>query len=104
MTKRERTKRREVMRGLEKLADAREKLAALEPGGTPERPLEVESASQIEIRAQALPCLRCEGELKLHEHRSIVHAKGGPLREIELVCKTCSAHRLVWYRVGKLLS
>lgn len=104
MTKRERTKRREVMRGLEKLADARTKLAALEPGGTPERPLEVDAASQIEGRAESMACLRCEGELRVFEHRSIVHPKVGGLREVELACKACGQHRTVWYRVGRLLS
>ena len=71
MKKRERSKRREVMRDLEKLAATREKLAALEPGGGPERPLEVSSASQVEVRATGLACLRCDGALRLVEHRSV---------------------------------
>lgn len=104
MKKRERTKRREVLRGLGKLAAAREKLAALEVGGSPERSFEVDSASQIEGRAETLSCLRCEGPLKLREHRSVVHPRAGGLRELELACKTCGRTRLVWYRVGKLLS
>lgn len=104
MKKRERTKRREALRDLEKLAEAREKLAALEPGGAPERPIEVSSASQVEVRATALPCLRCDGALRLVEHRSLVHPRAGALREVELSCRVCGARRLVWLRVGPLLS
>lgn len=104
MKKRERTKRREVLRGLDKLAGVREKLAALEPGGSPERPLEVESASQVEVRAAALPCLRCESALRIGEHRSTVHPRAGALREVELACRACGAKRTVWLRVGPLLS
>ena len=104
MTKRERTKRREVLRGLEKLAAAREKLAALEPGGSPERPLEAGSASQVELRAAANTCLRCESALRVHEHRSVTHARAGALREVELACRICGAQRTIWLRVGPLLS
>lgn len=104
MKKRERSKRREVMRDLEKLAATREKLAALEPGGGPERPLEVSSASQVEVRATGLACLRCDGALRLVEHRSVVHPRAGALREVELSCRTCSARRLIWLRVGPLFS
>jgi hypothetical protein len=92
--KRPRTARREQERALEKLAEARVKLARLEAGGDPARPLEVESASVIELRAESQRCLRCDGELRVHEHRA-----GHAVREVELRCKRCGAPRLLWFRV-----
>lgn len=103
MKKRERTLRRELERSHEKLAHARQKLAALEPGGSPERPAAVESASQIEGRAEQLECLRCGGALKVKEHRAIVHPRAGSLREIELRCPACGKARLAYFRVGASL-
>ena len=47
MAKRSRTERREREREAKKLAEARVKLAALEPGGAPDRPVEVTSASGV---------------------------------------------------------
>lgn len=102
--KRERTARRAMERDAEKLARARERVAATEPGGAPERPIELSSASQVEGRATSLRCLRCEGELKLREHRAIVHPVGGSLREVELRCAPCGHPRLVWFRVGPVLN
>ena len=58
--KRPRTERRERERALDKLARDREKLARLELGGSAERPIELESASQVEPHARSLRCTRCE--------------------------------------------
>lgn len=99
--KRERTVRRELVRASDKLAEARIKLAALEPGGAPDRPLIVDSASQIEGRAASLPCLRCESTTKVHEHRAL-HGSAGTIRELELACPRCGTRRLVYYQVATL--
>ncbi len=96
--KRGRTETRSSVRELTKLADARAKLAALEPGGAPSRPLDVESASVIELRARSFPCTRCEGELVLDEHAAIVHG-GESLRELRLKCRRCGTPRTLWFRV-----
>lgn len=101
--KRERTLRRELSREQEKLAEARIKLAALEVGGSPERAEPVDSASQVEGRAEALACLRCETPMKVREHRALHHPTG-TLREIELGCPRCGARRLHYYRVGPTLN
>lgn len=100
--KRSRTVRREQDREVEKLIEAREKLAKLEVGGTLQRPIEVQTASVIETRAVSFPCLRCEGALRVHEHRAIsaghdLRGHGG--REVELACKACGAHRTLYFRV-----
>ena len=93
--KRPRTVRRELERDLAKLADAKEKLARLEPGGDPARPIEVPSASVIELRAESHRCARCDGELRVHEHRA-----GHGTREVELRCKACGTRRVLWFRVA----
>ncbi|GAB4215462.1 MAG: hypothetical protein OHK0013_41070 [Sandaracinaceae bacterium] len=96
--KRPRTARREAERALQKLADARAKLARMQPGGDPARPIEVVSASVIESRAESLPCARCEGALRVHEHR-VASGPCGTLREVELRCKRCGTPRVLWFRV-----
>ena len=58
--KRERTLRRESARKAERLARNRERLFLLELGGSPERPIDVDSAAVVEIRARGVPCPRCE--------------------------------------------
>ena len=94
--KRPRTERRKNDRELAKLADAREALAQLEPGGAAERPLVVPSASVIEMRALALGCARCGGELKLEEHEAL-----GGLRRVRARCRACGARRDVWVRLAE---
>ena len=58
-------------RDADKLTRDRERLADLEPGGDRARPIEVESASQVEPHALALTCLRCDGPNRLDEHAAI---------------------------------
>ena len=97
--KRPRTERRENLRALRKLGDQRERLAAQERGGTPDFPIDVESASQIETRAASLPCLRCGEEVRVQEH--LAHAiDGASVREVRTRCKACSAQRSLWFRIA----
>jgi hypothetical protein len=63
-----RAARREAERAAVKLARERERLAALEPGGAPERPIDLTSASEVEITARSMPCPRCGGEVRVDEH------------------------------------
>jgi len=96
--KRKRTVLREAERGAAKLLAAREKLAALEEGGSTDRPIAVPSASLVEPRALATRCLACEGALELVEHRA-VHAGGTLVREVVARCRTCGRARTQWLRV-----
>ena len=97
--KRPRTERRQAARELDKLGEARAKVAALEPGGAPDRPLEVPSASTVEGRAVALGCARCGGEVRLEAHEAEV-VSGVALRRARTRCKACRAARDVWLRVA----
>jgi hypothetical protein len=103
MTKRPRALRRELARSEDKLARARERLAALEAGGTPAHPAAVESASQVEGRAEQLECLRCAGALRVVEHRARVDPRAGSVREVQLRCAACGAERLAYFRIASAL-
>lgn len=101
--KRPRTTRREAEREAEKLADARVRLALLEQGGSAERPMRVDSASQIELRVESMRCARCEGELRVHEHLARV-VGGHALRMVDARCKRCGARREVWLVIASTLN
>jgi hypothetical protein len=104
MTKkpRARTERRANERALEKLARDRERLAQLEPGGAPDRPIELASASQVEVHARSLPCTRCGGEPRVEAHEARVVGERR-LRVAQLVCPACGARRDVWFRLAPAL-
>ena len=93
-----RTLERALSRVQDKLAGKREKLAILEDGGSPEHPLVVESASLVELRAEALPCLRCESAMRTREHAAEAF-DGDPLRVVQLSCRVCGAERTVYFRL-----
>jgi hypothetical protein len=95
---RPRTQRREQERDLRKTVREREKLAAAVPGGAPDRPLVVASASVIEGMARATPCVQCGAELILSDHAADVH-QGTAVRVVRLVCRLCHAPRVLWFRV-----
>jgi len=73
----------------------REKLAALSPGGSAERPIPVPTSALIEIRIRSLPCAQCGGPYKIREHRSA----GGGLRDVSVVCEQCHVARVLWFRI-----
>ena len=94
-----RSERRSRERAADKLARDRERLAYLEPGGDRARPLEVESASQVEPHALALPCLACDGPNRLEEHAAVT-VNGDRLRVARLACPRCGTRRDVWFRIA----
>lgn len=75
--------------------DPREELAALSPGGSPERPIKVSSASVVEIRTAALQCPLCRGTYRIEEH--VAPASG--LRRVDVTCRHCSTPRSLWFRL-----
>jgi len=91
--------RREAARAGEKLARDRQRLARREEGGTPDRPIQVESASQIEPHALSLACLRCEGSNRLEEHAAAT-VEGERLRIVRLACARCGTRRELWFRIA----
>ena len=96
---RPRRKRREHERALRDQVRLREKVAAGLPGGSAERPIDVSSASVVEGKARATPCIQCEGDLELRGDRAVSTARG-LLREIALACRRCHAPRTLWFRIG----
>ena len=97
---RPRRQQREQQRALRKTVRQLERLAAELPGGSPERPIEVASASVVETKARAIPCVQCEAiEMELRGDRATSTARG-ILRELAMVCRQCHAARAVWLRVA----
>jgi DNA-directed RNA polymerase subunit RPC12/RpoP len=80
------------------MADDRARLARLEPGGAPERPIDVSSASLVEVHARSLPCTRCGAEVRVEAHDAPV-VDGRALRVAKTVCPMCGARRAVWFRI-----
>lgn len=94
-----RAARRADARRSARLARDLERLARLEPGGGAERPIEIDSASQVEVHARAMPCPVCRGEVKVEEHaaRTVGAAR---LRVASVVCSICGLRREVYFRIG----
>jgi hypothetical protein len=85
------------------VASSRERLARLEPGGTARLPIDVESASQIEVRALGTPCLRCDGPYRLDDHTAEV-IEAQRVRVVSVHCGHCGAERVFYFRVAAPLS
>ena len=101
MTKRPRTARRALARESAKLVEKKWKLAALESGGAPDRPIEVASASVVESHARALPCALCDGAVRVDQHTAEEHG-GARLRVARVVCTRCGTPRAIYYRLAQL--
>jgi len=88
----------------DKLVEDRERLAGLEPGGSPERPILLEAASQLTLRTQSFTCLACDGPLRYVEDR-VLELNGELRRAAMAECKQCGKRREVWFQiVVKLLN
>ena len=94
-----RTQRRSAARAHERLVVERRRLAALEPGGSSERPIAVASAAVIEVQALSQPCLACdESRQRLVEHRA-EEIEGARLRVVDVRCAVCSASRRFFFEI-----
>ncbi|HSR99625.1 MAG TPA: hypothetical protein VLM79_21380 [Kofleriaceae bacterium] len=74
---------------------ARERLAALSPGGSPHHAIAVASAAVIEGRAAAMACPHCGGTYRIHEHTRPTPG----LRRVDVACRQCSTPRVLWFRI-----
>ena len=90
---------RERDRALRKEVRRAEQLAGELPGGSPDHPLEVASASVVDTKARATPCIQCGGELEPRGDRASSTARG-VLRAITLACRRCQAPRTLWFRIA----
>lgn len=97
MAARRRTERRALERDVKKHLEQQDKLAALSPGGAPERPIEVATASLIEPMARGSRCVRCAGAVRVDEH--VVE---GGLRVARVSCVECGSRRAIYYRITAL--
>jgi hypothetical protein len=96
--------RRAKARAEEKLGKKREQLAQMEAGGSPERPIEVVSASVVETHAKSMPCPRCLGACRLDEHAAET-VGGKRLRIARMLCTQCATRRAVYFRiVGEMMN
>lgn len=103
-----RTIRREVERAAVKLAKSRVALAEIEPGGAPERPIEVVSASAVEAHARGLPCAACGAVgLRVEEHAAVAFddaaGRSRILRIARVYCPECGLRREIYFRIGSAL-
>jgi hypothetical protein len=96
---RPRSARRAALRAADKLLAQRERLFLLEPGGSPERPIEVESPSVVELKAAAFTCPRCEVNVRVETHRA-PSVDGMRLREADVRCPRCGQRRSIWFRLA----
>ena len=94
-----RAQRREAERQTEKFIRDKERLFLLEPGGSPERPIDLTSASEVEIQARSRPCPRCGGEVQVEEHlaQTVGSAR---LRIAKVACRFCGSKRSIYFRLG----
>ena len=95
---RARTERRTEERRAVRVQEASERLFALEPGGSKERPIVAASAAVIEAHAVGVPCPRCGGSHELLEHRALVSG-GVRLRVTSLRCRKCGSERSLWFEI-----
>jgi hypothetical protein len=99
---RPRTERRARERAARQIVRDRQKLALLELGGAPARPIEVASTSVIAVRARATPCPLCGGTLRLDDESAGTH-DGRLLHAAHVSCVSCGVARVMWFRVAPSL-
>jgi hypothetical protein len=93
-----RAARRERDRTTVKFARDVERLYRLDPGGSPERPIQLEAASQLDSHATARPCPLCQGTLRLDDHTAET-IEGARLRVAHLSCTSCHVRRTLYFQL-----
>jgi hypothetical protein len=97
---RPRRQQREQQRALRKSVRQLERLAAELPGGSPGRPIDLASASVVETKARAIPCVQCDAlEMELRGDRATSTPRG-VVRELAMVCRQCHTARTIWLRIA----
>jgi len=96
--KRARTEQRVRQRDAQKLVRDRERAAELDVGGSPDRPIVVESSSVIEVRARSLRCPQCDAECQILEHTAERIAEV-LLRAVKVRCLRCAIERTRWFKI-----
>jgi predicted Zn finger-like uncharacterized protein len=91
----DRSTRHGAGRAARQLVRDRERLAALVPGGSADRPIDVPSSAVIETRAEAQRCPQCDGPYRIDDHQ----APSASLRELSVQCQRCGVARRLWFRI-----
>jgi DNA-directed RNA polymerase subunit RPC12/RpoP len=92
---RKRSERRAAEREVKKDLERRDKLAALEVGGAPERPIHVATASLVDVMARDSKCHRCGGSVRLEEHFVRDNQRVARVR-----CSSCGSEREIFFAVS----
>jgi hypothetical protein len=100
--RRGRAERREQARAQQQLVRDLQRLAELEPGGSPQRPHVIDSPAVVEMRAIGNPCPLCGGPLKLDAHTAEV-IDGVRLRVALVSCTLCGTDRPIYFRLDEPL-
>ncbi len=98
MGKRERSRRLALRAHVRDL----ERLARLVPGGTAERPLDVDTPPLVDVIAAAMPCPLCESSLRLDEHTADT-IDGVRLRVAHVTCTVCGVARRIYFKLREPL-
>lgn len=93
-----RNQRREAERATVKLRHDVVRVDAAGLGGSPKRPIDVVSATLVEVLATSERCPLCGGELRLETHEAETRDEVR-LRIVKLVCKMCRSPWQRFYRI-----
>lgn len=97
---RKRAARRAADRDAAKLARDVRRVEQASPGGRPGAPIQLTSASEVEVAATARPCPLCGESLRVVAHEAIEHATAGRLRIARVICRACRSEWSRYYRLG----
>lgn len=98
MATRKRTERRIAERAAVKGAKERLALAERLPGGAPDHPIRVKSASLVEPTALGTPCVVCGAHMLLVDHEARVIG-GTSLRVVTCKCHDCGTRRALYLEI-----
>ena len=90
--------KREADRNTVKLRRDVERVERASAGGSEDRPIEIVSASLVDVLAVADPCPLCGGELRLESHDAETLGEKR-LRVARVVCKMCRSPWERFYRI-----
>lgn len=96
---RTRTIKRQARAENDRWVQAKRRLLELEPGGAPERPIDVTTAALVEPKAKSVTCPRCGELFAVDEHEAHADHEHGRLREAKLRCTVCGERRSLWFRI-----
>jgi hypothetical protein len=97
-----RAARRARAREHEALVREIEQLASREPGGSPGRPLGIDSPAQVEVIALSRACPLCQGTFALEAHDAVTE-EGARLRVARVRCTACGVRRALYFRLAEHL-